>query len=139
LKLKAEQEHEWVKEGYVVGFMTNKGLIMDLDNVTYRKVKWLAQHLCRQYKLEGYIIVLSSPRSYHLIFNRYLQWRVITKILFRQYETLRWAVFQMQSGYLTLRISKKNGENKPKIVFKTGKTDKLIAEYMEIYETFEAY
>lgn len=130
-------EHEWVKEGYVIGFMTNKGLILDLDNMTYRKAKWIAQYLCRKHKLEGYIIVLSSPRSYHVIFNRYLSWKTVTTILFSLWETIRWAVFQMREGYLTLRISRKNGKNKPKIVFKTGKTDKLIADYMEIYEHFK--
>lgn len=139
MKQKANLEHEWVKEGYVIGFMTNKGLIMDLDNMTYRKVRYLAKTLCKQHKLEGYVIVLSSPRNYHVIFNRYLQWKTTTKILFSLWEVIRWAVFQMREGYLTLRVSRKNGQNKPKIVFKTGKTDKLIAEYMEIYETFEEY
>lgn len=42
----------------------------------------------------------------------------------------------MREGSLTLRISTKNGKNKPKIVFKTGKTDKLIADYMDVYEHF---
>jgi hypothetical protein len=139
LKQKAEQEREWVKEGYVIGFMTNKGVIMDLDNMTYRKVRYLARTLCRQYRLEGYIIVLSSPRNYHVIFNRYLQWKTITKTLFNNWEVIRWAVFQLREGYLTLRVSRKNGKNKPKIVFKTGKTDKLIADYMEIYETFKGF
>jgi hypothetical protein len=128
-----------VKEGYVIGFMTNKGVIMDLDNMTYRKVRYLARTLCRQYRLEGYIIVLSSPRNYHVIFNRYLQWKTITKTLFNNWEVIRWAVFQLREGYLTLRVSRKNGKNKPKIVFKTGKTDKLIADYMEIYETFKGF
>lgn len=131
--------HEWVTEGYVIGFMTNRGLIVDLDNMKFKKARWLARTLCKQYKLEGYLLIRSSEKNYHVVFNRYLQWKTITKILFRQYEALRWAVFQMQSGYLTLRISKKNGENKPKILLKVGKQDKLIKEYTEIYETFEAY
>jgi hypothetical protein len=130
-------EHEWVKQGYVVGFMTDKGLIVDLDNMTYRKVRWLARTLCREHKLEGYIIVRSSPRNYHLIFNRYLSWKTITTVLFSLWEAVRWAVFQLREGSLTLRISTKNGKNKPKIVFKTGKTNKLIADYMDVYEHFE--
>ena len=46
---------------------------------------------------------------------------------------------QMRYSALTIRVSKKNGENKPKILLKVGKQDKLIKEYMEIYETFEDY
>jgi len=74
--------HEWVKQGYVVGFMTDKGLVIDLDNMTYKKVRYLARTLCREHKLEGYIIVRSSPRNYHVVFNRYLSWKTVTTILF---------------------------------------------------------
>jgi hypothetical protein len=138
-KVKTEQktEHEWVCSGYVVGFMTNKGLVLDLDNMKFKKAKWLAERLCKQHHLEGYLLIKSSEKNYHVVFNRYLRWRTITKILFNQYEALRWAVFQMQSGYLTLRISRKNGKNKPKIMLKVGKTDKLIKDYLEIYEVFK--
>ncbi|MEM2117912.1 MAG: hypothetical protein QW386_02710 [Candidatus Bathyarchaeia archaeon] len=137
--MKQKAEHEWVTSGYVIGFMTNKGLILDLDNMKFKKVKWLAKTLCKRYKLEGYLIIKSSDKNYHVVFNRYLKWKTITKILFNQYEALRWAVFQMQSGYLTLRISRKNGMNKPKIVYQTGKQDKLIKDYLEIYNAFKDY
>lgn len=138
MRLKAKQ-HEWVQTGYCIGFMTNKGVVLDLDNMKFKKAKWLTRTLCRQYKLEGYLLIKSSEKNYHVVFNRYLSWRTITKIIFSQYEALRWAVFQMQSGYLTLRVSKKNGENKPKIVLKVGKEDKLVKDYLEIYETFEEF
>ena len=138
MKQKAKQ-HQWVTSGYVIGFMTNKGVVLDLDNMKFKKARWIARTLCKQYKLEGYLLIRSSEKNYHVVFNRYLSWRTITKIIFSQYEALRWAVFQMQSGYLTLRISKKNGENKPKILLKVGKTDKLIKDYLETYETFKDY
>ncbi|MBX5328488.1 MAG: hypothetical protein QHH18_03215 [Candidatus Bathyarchaeota archaeon] len=141
MKLKAEQrtEHEWVSEGYVIGFMTNRGLILDLDNMKFKKARWLARKLCKQYRLEGYLLIKSSHKNYHVVFNRYLTWKTITKILFNQYEALRWAVFQMQSGYLTLRISRKNGKNKPRILLKVGKTDKLINDYLEVYNAFKGF
>jgi len=138
LKQKAK-EHQWVETGYVIGFMTNKGVVLDLDNMTYRSAKRLTVNLCRKYKLEGYLLIRSSEKSYHVVFNRYLSWRKITEIVFSQYEVLRWAVMQMRYSALTIRVSKKNGENKPKILLKVGKQDKLIKEYMEIYETFEDY
>lgn len=131
--------HEWVTSGYCIGFMTNRGIILDLDNMKYRKARWLTEKLLKQYKLEGYLLIQSSPKNYHVVFNKYLSWRTITKIIFSQYESLRWAVYQMRSGYLTIRISKKNDKNKPKIILKIGKTDKLIKEYLEIYETFKDF
>ena len=48
----------------------------------------------------------------------------------------------MMEGQLTLRISKKNGKDKPKIVRRVGKKDKkdkLIKDYLEIYEQFKDF
>lgn len=45
----------------------------------------------------------------------------------------------MKEGQLTLRISKKNGRDKPKIVRQVGKTYKLIKDYLEIYEKFKNF
>lgn len=132
-------KHEWVNSGFCLGFNTKKGLLLDLDNMKYCKAKWLCAKLCRDYRLEGYLITKSSPKNYHAVFNRYLSWRKITEILFNQYECLRWAVFQMKEGMLTLRISEKNGKNKPKIVFETGKTDKLIKDYMKAVKIVEKF
>jgi len=129
--------HEWVRQGYCIGFDTDRGLMLDLDNMKFKKALWIARTLLRRYKLEGFLLIRSSHKNYHVIFNRYLSWKTITKILFSQYEAIRWAVFQMKQGKLTLRISKKNGRDKPKVLLKVGKTDKLIREYLEAYKIAE--
>lgn len=134
-----QTKHEWVTSSYCIGFVTNKGIILDLDNISFKKAKWITEKLLKQHKLEGYLLIKSSPKNYHVVFNKYLTWRKITKIIFNQYECLRWAVFQMQSGYLTTRISKKNNKNKPKIILKRGKQDKLIKDYLEIYNVFKKW
>jgi hypothetical protein len=131
--------HEWVSSGYCVGFMTDKGLILDLDNMKYRKALAIATDLCKRHRLEGFLLIMSSPKNYHAVFNRYLSWRKVTKILFSRYECVRYAVFQMMQGELTLRISGKNGKNKPKIVHRVGKEDKLIKDYLEVFEEFKDY
>ena len=48
-------------------------------------------------------------------------------------------VFQMKEGQLTLRISKKNNKDKPKILLMVGKTDKLIKDYLEVYKMFSNF
>jgi hypothetical protein len=131
--------HEWVSTGYCIGFMTHRGLILDMDNMKYRKALRIASDLCKRYRLEGFLLILSSPKNYHAVFNRYLSWRKITEILFSRYECVRYAVFQMMQSELTLRISGKNGKNKPKIVHRVGKEDKLIRDYLEVYEQFKNY
>lgn len=129
--------HEWVEQGFCVGFVTTRGVLLDLDNMTFKKAKWIAEKLMKDYKLQGFLLVQSSEKSYHVVFNRYLSWRKITAVLFDRYECVRYAVQQIQNGHLTLRISGKNGKNKPKIMMKVGKTDKLIEDYLEVYEKFQ--
>ena len=129
--------HEWVSSGYCIGFNTGRGLMLDLDNMKFKKALWIAETLLKRYRLEGFLLIRSSRMNYHVVFNRYLSWRTITKILFSMYECVRWAVFQMREGQLTLRISMKNGKNKPEILCDVGKTDKLIKDYLEIYEKFK--
>ena len=131
--------HEWVNSGCVIGFMTDRGLVLDLDNMKFRKALWIAETLLERYSLEGFLLIKSSDKNYHVVFNRYLSWKTITKILFSLYECLRWGVFQMKEGQLTLRISKKNNKDKPKILLRVGKTDKLIKDYLEVYERFKEW
>ena len=131
--------HEWVRTGYCIGFNTDRGLLLDLDNMKFHKAFWIAENLMKKHRLGGFLLIKSSNKNYHVVFNRYLSWRTITKILFGMYECVRWAVFQMKEGQLTLRISKKNGKNKPEILLNVGKADKLIKDYLEVYEVFKRY
>jgi len=130
---------EWVTENFCMGFCHDKGLMLDLDNVTGRKAVSIAEALMKRYRLEGYLLIRSSEKNYHAVFNRYLSWKTIMKIVFGQYICIRWGIHQARKGYLTLRVSRKNNKNKPKIVKKIGKTDKLISEYLRAYEFFEDF
>jgi len=125
--------NEWVKEKYCIGFVSDKGLMLDLDDCTQKKALSIAEHLLEKHKLEGYLLIKSSPKHYHVVFNRYLSWKKISQILFNQYICIRWAIWQMRKGELTLRVSEKNNKNLPKIIKQKGKTDKLISDYLEVY------
>lgn len=119
----------------LIGFVTKKGVMLDLDYVSERKVKGLAHILCEKFKLEGYLIIQSSTKNYyHVIFNRYTTWRETLQVIFSVLlgDTILWGIHQARKGWLTLRVSEKNGY-KPKIIFIKGKTDKLITEYLEFY------
>ena len=129
--------HEWVQQGNCVAFTTVRGVLLDLDNMTFKKAKWITETLTKEYKLEGFLLVKSSAKSYHAVFNKYLSWKTITEVLFSRYECVRYAVQQIQNGDLALRISRKNGKDRPKILLKVGKTDKLIKDYLEVFEEFQ--
>jgi hypothetical protein len=45
--------HEWVTSGYCIGFNTDRGVILDLDNMKYRKALRITEDLCKSYRLQG--------------------------------------------------------------------------------------
>ena len=124
---------------YCIGFTTKKGLMLDLDNISYAGVKRLADYYLETHKLEGYLILKTSRKNFHLIFNRYLSWRKIMQIIFKTHKATAWAIWQAKKGELTLRISKKKLHPRPKIIRQKGQTDKLINDYLLIYKMFEEY
>jgi len=126
-------------KGYCVGFTTTKGLCLDLDNMNEFKVRKLSQYIFEKYKLEGYLIMKSSKNHYHVIFNKYISWRKTGIIIFSLYSTVAWGIWQIRKGEITLRISEKNGKNKPEEIFRKGKTDNLIKDYLHIYNMFKEF
>jgi len=86
--------HEWVTSGYCIGFNTDRGVILDLDNMKYRKALRITEDLCKSYRLQGYLLVRSSSKSYHAVFNRYLSWRKLAKILFSRLKLLGMLFFR---------------------------------------------
>ena len=135
----SKNSHEWVRKGCCIEFQTDKGLVLDVDNMTFRKAKSLAEGYLRIYKLEGYLIVKSSEMHYHIVFNRYLTWKKILHIIFSTVACIAWGCHQARKEKLTVRVSKKNGRNKPKIILQKGKTDKLISDYLKVYDLFREY
>lgn len=130
---------QWVTESFCIGFRSDKGLMLDLDNMTNRKADRIADALMKRYRLEGYLLIKSGERNFHVVFNRYLTWKTIMHIVFSQYVCIRWGIHQARKKYLALRISRKNNKNKPRIIKKVGKLDKLCAEYLKAYRYFKRF
>lgn len=119
-----------------IGFVTQKGVCLDLDYITEKSVQKLAEYLLKRYRLKGYLLVKSSPEHYHLIFNRYTSWNQALRIVFSVYKAVEWGIWGARKGELTLRLSKKKGKNIPQLLKIVGKTDKLIRQYLEMYKEY---
>ena len=129
-----------------MGFTTNKGLLLDLDNTTLKETKKIAEKYVKRFKLEGFLVVRSSENNYHIIFNRYLSWKKTIEYLFKivwlyhyhkhgdKSHLTFWAILQACKGSSTLRISKKKHKRVPHVIGTWGKTDKLINDYMLYYD-----
>ena len=121
---------------YSIGFTTTEGVCLDLDYITQEKADKRAVHLLERYKLEGYLLIESSPDHYHVVFNRYTDWRETTQIVFSTFKAIEWGIWQARKGELTLRLSEKNGKNIPQLIKCVGKTDKLIKDYLKMYKGY---
>ena len=58
---------EWVTENCCVGFCTDKALMLDLDNVTFRNAKWIAEGLLNPHSLEDYLFLLAYASNFAII------------------------------------------------------------------------
>ena len=101
----------------VVGYTTQDHLLVDLDNCSEYKAFILATKIISEYPFLGdCLIVESSEAHYHLIFDDYVSWERLVKIIeiladlgivqknYAQVRTFR--------RDLTLRISDKKGEDR---------------------------
>lgn len=123
----------------IIGYTTTKAATLDLDNTHLPEAKKIAQILLSQFKLEGFLILRSSQKSYHVIFNKPLTWRVALQVIFsaepcrkRYHNRLSWAEMQAKKGAATLRIGPKCRKKSPYSVFKVGKQDKEIKDYLKL-------
>ena len=124
---------------YVIGYTTNKGVLLDLDHTTENRVIMLADYLFRKYGLEGYQIMQSSTHNYHVIFNKPVTWTHALSIMamatyiFKKDKLVRWVILQTIKQSATLRLTQKMSKPSPRLVLQIGKTDKTIKEYNEMY------
>jgi len=110
---------------------------LDLDEMSFRSVRYWANLVLRKYKLRGYIILKSSKKCYHVVFDRYVNWdenmsivgwvSIISKSL-KLKDYLGMQCIKMSS---TLRVAPKGDKPSPRIVFKYGSQDHAIKDFLE--------
>lgn len=124
---------------------------LDLDNVTFKTAKYIAVKILRLFKskrtdiwtpnskidLEGFLIIKSSPKHYHILFNRSVLWLENIEVvawaclMSHKIELMKWLIMQIVKGSSTLRIGKKGDKPAPRIVFHWGKQDGEIRNYLK--------
>jgi hypothetical protein len=99
----------------------------------------------KRFKLEGFLVLESSPESYHVVFDRTVNWsenvRIIAWVaLYVKKRSLdNWFKMQSIKQKPTLRVSKKHelgGKIKfsPKIVYREGSQGGEISDYLSFRE-----
>lgn len=132
------------KTGFITGFTTSNGLMLDLDRTTFQESKQIAEYWNIKFQLQQYLIIESSPFNYHVIFGfKTDDWGFICSMLGKiawhyhfynhnsKPQLTNWILLQIIKGSQTLRISMKNKKPVPKIVKKPRHPKGLMKDYID--------
>ena len=120
----------------IIGFSDDETVMLDFDCTIFGIVKYWAKRTMNWFKLEGFIILKSSENSYHVVFNRPVLWsenmRIVAwvSLLFRSEKLKTYFLMQCIKESSTLRVSSKGEKPSPRIVFRFGKQDKQVKEFL---------
>ncbi|MEM3640736.1 MAG: hypothetical protein QXH37_02275 [Candidatus Bathyarchaeia archaeon] len=113
----------------IIGLSCKHTVMADLDNMSFKRVKRLALLTMNHFRLDGFIILKSSPNHYHMVFDKPMQrWSDVLKVI---------AWMQAIKGYCTLRVSPKpvnsNGfKPSPIVVYHYGSQNNMVKEYLTL-------
>lgn len=120
----------------ILGYSDTETVKLDFDDTTFRNVKYWANRALVWFKLGGYVILRSSEKSYHVVFDKTVSWTqnmmiVAWVALHSQNRGLVvWFIMQAIKKSSTLRISNKLKKHSPRIVYKYGKQNTQIQEFL---------
>lgn len=112
-------------------------LKLDLDEMSFKSARDWAMFALKKYKLRGFIILKSSKKSYHVVFDRYVSreenlsivaWVAILSKSLKLKEYLCMQCIKMSS---TLRVAPKGDKPSPRIVYRFGSQDHAIKDFLE--------
>jgi hypothetical protein len=127
----------------IVGLSDNRTVMCDLDNVSFKKAKSLAFLTLKRFRLGGFIILKSSHRHYHVVFDKPKRWSEVLKIISwmgimaNNKNVWKWVCMQAIKKYCTLRVSPKpiNPEGfkpTPRIVYSYGSQNRQIQAFLTL-------
>ncbi|MEM2108001.1 MAG: hypothetical protein QXL10_01795 [Candidatus Bathyarchaeia archaeon] len=127
----------------VLGFSCKYAVMADLDNTPFSLVKQIAECAVKRFRLGGFLILKSSAKHYHLVFDKPCTWNKVVKVIswiaIMSGRSAAWKYVCMQGikGYCTLRVSPKplspqGVKPSPRIVYRHGTQDSMTKAYLEV-------
>jgi len=99
-------------------------------------VKYWANRTVKWFKLKGFIILKSSLKNYHVVFNRAVSWK-------RNIHIMNWVALESHNEKMkdyalmqgikessTLRVSPKRMKRSPRIVYRYGMQEDQIRSFL---------
>lgn len=128
------------KANPILGFSDTETVKLDFDETSFSSVKYWASRVMKWFKLKGFVILKSSNKSYHVVFDRKVSWtqnmRVVAWVALQTHNmSLRkWFLMQCIKGCSTLRVSPKREKPPPRIVYRYGKLDQNVKDFLKYRE-----
>lgn len=128
---------EKLKVKPILGFSDTETVKLDFDDVPFKTVKHWALRAMRWFKLQGFIILKSSKKRYHVVFDRVVSWaenmRIVAWVALQSHSKglARWHLMQCIKQSSTLRVSPKREKPSPRAVYRHGKQDQSIKEFLK--------
>ena len=88
------------------------------------------------FKLEGFIVLKSSKDCYHVVFDRMVSWaeniHIVAWVSLQSHieGLIKYLQMQCIKESSTLRVSSKSGKPSPRIVYRFGKEDCQIQDFL---------
>jgi hypothetical protein len=125
-----------IRANPILGFTDKATVKIDFDNKSFKTTKYWAFRTLKRFRLRGFIILKSSEKHYHMVFDRRVSWSKNMGIVgwvavcSRNSKLKDWLAMQCIKESSTLRVATKGDKPSPRIVFRYGKQDKQIKKFL---------
>jgi hypothetical protein len=123
----------------ILGYTDRETVKLDFDNTSFKIVKYWSEKAMIRFRLGGYLILKSSRKNFHVVFDRRVSWsrnmKIVAWVSFASKNPglLQFLCMQCIKGSSILRVSSKRQKPSPQIVFRYGPQDGEIRNYLEYY------
>lgn len=121
----------------ILGFSDTETVKLDFDKVSFSSVRYWALRAMKWFKLRGFVILKSSKNCYHVVFDHVVSWsenmRIVAWVSLqsRSRSLCKWFLMQCIKGCSTLRVSPKREKPSPRIVYRHGKQDQNVRDFLK--------
>jgi len=128
--------NQTLKAEPILGLTDRFTVKLDFDNFSFKSTRYWADLVMEKFRQKGYIMLKSSEKHYHVVFDRYVSWdenlSVIAwvAILSKSVPLHRYLAMQCIKMSSTLRVSPKGDKPSPRIVFRYGCQDHAIKDFL---------
>ncbi len=125
------------KASPILGFSDAETVKLDFDEASFSSVKYWALRAMKWFKLRGFLVLKSSKKCYHVVFDREVSWaeniRVVAWVALLSHSRglQKYCLMQCIKGCSTLRMSQKQDKPAPRIVYRFGKQSRNIKNFMK--------